>query len=300
MTLIARLRRRLRSLRTAGLDAGMSTAEYAVRTLAAVAFAAVLYKVITSRSVAVMLNGIIDKALSGFLTVLAARPQRPRCRHGHSGTRCQLACARASARIRSFCRRGGRHWRHRAGHGRGSQAACRCARGETLPPRDDVAVDVVTDAAAQYVTVTATRTTHLLAQWLPPSRSRTYRPPQTRRRPMSTDRGSATVWMLAAANWSPSSRSPQRSAQRWSWHVTAPKPPRTSLHSPLPAELDPDELGDPCGVALRIASANGATLTLCQPEGDTVRVEVSRKFRLPGLGEHLAKAHARAGLLPAT
>lgn len=51
---------------TAGLDAGMSTAEYAVGTLAAVAFATVLYKVITGGSVASALSGIIDKALSAF------------------------------------------------------------------------------------------------------------------------------------------------------------------------------------------------------------------------------------------
>lgn len=44
----------------------MSTAEYAVGTLAAVGFAAVLYKVITGDSVAGLLNGIIEKALSGF------------------------------------------------------------------------------------------------------------------------------------------------------------------------------------------------------------------------------------------
>ena len=66
MTLFSRLRKAIRSLRTAGLDAGMSTAEYAVGTLAAVAFAAVLYKVITGDSVAALLNGIVEKALSGF------------------------------------------------------------------------------------------------------------------------------------------------------------------------------------------------------------------------------------------
>jgi hypothetical protein len=66
MKLIARLRRRIRSLVTAGLDAGMSTAEYAVGTLAAVAFATVLYKVVTGGSVANLLSGIIEKAMSGF------------------------------------------------------------------------------------------------------------------------------------------------------------------------------------------------------------------------------------------
>jgi hypothetical protein len=44
-------------------DAGMSTAEYAVGTLAAVAFAGVLLKVITSPSIQSALSAIISKAL---------------------------------------------------------------------------------------------------------------------------------------------------------------------------------------------------------------------------------------------
>lgn len=63
MTLFARLRRRLRSFITAGLDAGMSTAEYAVGTVAAVAFAAVLYKIITSGSVSDALSSLVTGAL---------------------------------------------------------------------------------------------------------------------------------------------------------------------------------------------------------------------------------------------
>jgi TRAP-type uncharacterized transport system fused permease subunit len=50
-------------LRTEAADAGMSTAEYAVGTLAAVAFAGVLLKVVTSSSVQAGLNAIIQKAL---------------------------------------------------------------------------------------------------------------------------------------------------------------------------------------------------------------------------------------------
>jgi hypothetical protein len=42
----------------------MSTAEYAVGTIAAVAFAAVLYKVVTSGAVASALSGIVRHALS--------------------------------------------------------------------------------------------------------------------------------------------------------------------------------------------------------------------------------------------
>jgi hypothetical protein len=58
-TLVANLAR----LRTEAADAGMSTAEYAVGTLAAVAFAGVLLKVVTSPHVLTSLTGIIDRAL---------------------------------------------------------------------------------------------------------------------------------------------------------------------------------------------------------------------------------------------
>jgi hypothetical protein len=44
-------------------DDGMSTAEYAVGTLAAVAFAGLLMKVVTSGSVQTALTQIIEKAL---------------------------------------------------------------------------------------------------------------------------------------------------------------------------------------------------------------------------------------------
>ena len=45
-------------------DAGMNTAEYAVGTLAAVAFAGILLKVLTSGSVQKALTSVIDRALS--------------------------------------------------------------------------------------------------------------------------------------------------------------------------------------------------------------------------------------------
>jgi hypothetical protein len=44
-------------------DEGMNTAEYAVGTLAAVAFAGVLYKVLSSPSVQSALTGVINEAL---------------------------------------------------------------------------------------------------------------------------------------------------------------------------------------------------------------------------------------------
>ena len=46
-----------------GPQAGTTTAEYAIGTLAACAFAAVLYKIVTSGSVSGLLSGIIHKAL---------------------------------------------------------------------------------------------------------------------------------------------------------------------------------------------------------------------------------------------
>ncbi|AWK10399.1 DUF4244 domain-containing protein [Streptomyces spongiicola] len=45
-------------------DAGMTTSEYAIGTIAACAFAAVLYQVITSDTVSGALESIIGKALS--------------------------------------------------------------------------------------------------------------------------------------------------------------------------------------------------------------------------------------------
>ena len=52
-------------VRLAGLrgDDGMNTAEYAVGTLAAVAFAGVLLKVLSSPSVQAALTGVINEAL---------------------------------------------------------------------------------------------------------------------------------------------------------------------------------------------------------------------------------------------
>lgn len=44
-------------------DAGMSTAEYAVGTVAAVAFAVVLYKIVRSPAVSSALSSIVNHAL---------------------------------------------------------------------------------------------------------------------------------------------------------------------------------------------------------------------------------------------
>lgn len=44
-------------------EGGMSTAEYAIGTIAAAAFGAILYTVVTGDSIVSALTGIIDKAL---------------------------------------------------------------------------------------------------------------------------------------------------------------------------------------------------------------------------------------------
>jgi hypothetical protein len=62
MSLFRRIAQRAKVVRSA-IDAGMTTAEYAVGTVAAVAFAAVLYKVVRSSAVQSALSSIIRSAL---------------------------------------------------------------------------------------------------------------------------------------------------------------------------------------------------------------------------------------------
>ena len=59
MNFLKRIARRLKL----AADAGMSTAEYAVGTVAAVAFAVVLYKVVRSDAVSSALSQIVRSAL---------------------------------------------------------------------------------------------------------------------------------------------------------------------------------------------------------------------------------------------
>lgn len=61
-----RLRRLRLRLRQVPADAGMSTAEYAVGTIAACAFAAVLYQVVTGDSIVSALRDLIASALSSL------------------------------------------------------------------------------------------------------------------------------------------------------------------------------------------------------------------------------------------
>ncbi|MEV0250102.1 DUF4244 domain-containing protein [Nocardia sp. NPDC050712] len=55
---------RCRLLRAVVADDGMSTVEYAIGTIAAAAFGAVLYAVVTGDSIVTALTKIIDKALN--------------------------------------------------------------------------------------------------------------------------------------------------------------------------------------------------------------------------------------------
>jgi Protein of unknown function (DUF4244) len=65
MKLSKRIAQRLNQVRRVA-DAGMTTAEYAVGTIAAVAFAAVLYRVVRSDAVQSALSSIVVSALHGF------------------------------------------------------------------------------------------------------------------------------------------------------------------------------------------------------------------------------------------
>ncbi len=67
--MVARARRWTRGVlvRLAGIDAddaGMSTAEYAIGTIAAAAFAAVLYTVVTGDGIVGALDALVQRALA--------------------------------------------------------------------------------------------------------------------------------------------------------------------------------------------------------------------------------------------
>jgi hypothetical protein len=62
MNLFKRIAQRAKVIRT-DLELGMTTAEYAVGTVAAVAFAVVLYKIVRSPAVSSALSSIITSAL---------------------------------------------------------------------------------------------------------------------------------------------------------------------------------------------------------------------------------------------
>lgn len=62
MSTFKRIAQRAMAIRST-LEVGMTTAEYAVGTVAAVAFAAVLYKIVRSPAVSSALSSIITSAL---------------------------------------------------------------------------------------------------------------------------------------------------------------------------------------------------------------------------------------------
>jgi len=62
MKLFIRIAQRAQAIRRS-VEAGMTTAEYAVGTIAAVAFATVLYKVVRSGAVSSALSSIVTSAL---------------------------------------------------------------------------------------------------------------------------------------------------------------------------------------------------------------------------------------------
>ncbi|MEU5834822.1 DUF4244 domain-containing protein [Streptomyces diacarni] len=65
LTKVRRFWTRVRTAHELSGDRGMSTAEYAIGTLAAVALAAVLYKVVNSGPVGEQLQQLIERALRG-------------------------------------------------------------------------------------------------------------------------------------------------------------------------------------------------------------------------------------------
>lgn len=62
MMIVNKVQRRWR--RAVSGDAGMSTVEYAIGTIAAAAFAAVLYKVVTGGAITTALTDLVQQALS--------------------------------------------------------------------------------------------------------------------------------------------------------------------------------------------------------------------------------------------
>jgi secretion/DNA translocation related TadE-like protein len=114
---------------------------------------------------------------------------------------------------------------------------------------------------------------------------------------MNSDRGSATIWVLAAAGLLAlvAAAATLRAAAVLARHRAETAADFAALAAA--ARLDS---ADPCAFAAAIATANGAHLERCQPVGATVRIEVSRTLSIPGLGQRRVNAHARAGVLPAS
>ncbi|MCU1656165.1 MAG: hypothetical protein JWO57_821 [Pseudonocardiales bacterium] len=63
MKILNRIVQRARGIRASANDLGMTTAEYAVGTVAAVAFAVVLYRIVRSDAVSSALSSLVQSAL---------------------------------------------------------------------------------------------------------------------------------------------------------------------------------------------------------------------------------------------
>jgi secretion/DNA translocation related TadE-like protein len=112
---------------------------------------------------------------------------------------------------------------------------------------------------------------------------------------MNADRGSATIWMLAAMGLLAlvATAATLRSTAILARHRAESAADFAALAAAI--HLD---AADPCAFAAAVATANDARLELCRIHGETVRVQVSRTLAFPVLGEHTVSAHARAGVLP--
>jgi secretion/DNA translocation related TadE-like protein len=112
---------------------------------------------------------------------------------------------------------------------------------------------------------------------------------------MNSDRGSATIWMLAAMGLL--ALIATAATLRASAVLARHRAESAADFAALAAAIHLDA-ADPCAFAVAVATANGAHLELCRTDGETVRVQVNRTLTFPVLGEHTVSAHARAGVLP--
>jgi secretion/DNA translocation related TadE-like protein len=115
---------------------------------------------------------------------------------------------------------------------------------------------------------------------------------------MSSERGSATVWVLILSAVLVTIAT---AAVLLGMGVVARHRAATAADLAALAGASRAVVGDPdpCAMAAEIAAANGAGLTGCELEpGSIVAVEVRVALPLGRLGTHDARARARAGPVP--
>ena len=121
--------------------------------------------------------------------------------------------------------------------------------------------------------------------------------------PARSDRGAATIWVLALAAMILAATS--LVVVRGSAVLARHRLERSSEQAALAAANEIGGGRDPCLAAARLAIANGAQLDWCavslDPAGrtGTVRVQLDQVARLPLAGARTVSAHARAGRLSA-